>query len=35
MVVYAAVPTKGLPTADAAEYAAFLEFAAADGQTPG
>ena len=35
MVVYAAVPTKGLPTADAQEYAAFLEFAATDGQTPG
>jgi hypothetical protein len=35
MVVYAAVPTKGLPSADAQEYAAFLEFAAADGQIPG
>ena len=35
MVVYAAVPTKGLPSADAQEYADFLEFAATDGQTPG
>jgi hypothetical protein len=35
MVVYAAVPTKGLPSADAQEYAAYLEFAATDGQTPG
>ena len=35
MVVYAAVPTKGLPTADAQEYADFLEFAATNGQTPG
>ncbi len=35
MVVYAAIPTKGLPTADAQEYADFLEFAATNGQTPG
>jgi hypothetical protein len=35
MVVYAAVPTKGLPSADAQEYAAFLEFTATDGQTQG
>src|SRR5262249_9786249 len=32
MVVYAAVPTTGLPSADAAEYATLLRFAATNGQ---
>jgi len=35
MLVYAAVPTSGLSTADAADYAALLSFAAGPGQTPG
>jgi hypothetical protein len=35
MVVYAAIPTTGLPSPDAAEYASFLQFAATTGQTPG
>ena len=35
MVVYAAVPTTGLPTADAQDYAALLTFAATTGQTQG
>ncbi len=35
MVVYAAVPTSGLPSADASEYASLLRFAATTGQTPG
>jgi hypothetical protein len=35
MVVYAAVPTKGLPSDDAADYATLLRFAATTGQTPG
>ncbi len=35
MVVYAAVPTSGLPAGDAADYAALLTFAAGPGQTPG
>jgi hypothetical protein len=35
MVVYAAIPTMGLPASDAQEYASFLQFAAATGQTPG
>jgi hypothetical protein len=35
MLVYAAVPTSGLPTADAKDYASLLLFAATTGQTPG
>ncbi len=35
MVVYAAIPTSGLPATDAQEYASFLQFAATTGQTPG
>lgn len=35
MVVYAAVPTSGLPAGDAADYASLLQFAATTGQTPG
>ena len=35
MVVYAAIPTSGLPAADATDYAALLTFAAGPGQTPG
>jgi hypothetical protein len=35
MVVYAAVPTSGLPKADAADLATFLQFAATTGQTSG
>jgi hypothetical protein len=35
MVVYAAVPTSGLPAAAATDYAALLTFAAGPGQTPG
>jgi len=35
LIVYAQVPTKGLPAADAAHYAQVLRFAATDGQAPG
>jgi hypothetical protein len=35
MVVYAAVPTLGLPAADALAYSALLRWAATTGQTPG
>ena len=35
MVVYAAVPTSGLPAQDATDYAALLRFAATTGQRPG
>jgi hypothetical protein len=35
MVVYAAVPTSGLPPSDAQDYASFLQFAVTTGQTPG
>jgi hypothetical protein len=35
MVVYAAVPTSGLPPTDAQDYAGFLQFAVTAGQTPG
>ena len=35
MLVYAAIPTSGLPAADAADYATFLQFAATTGQTVG
>jgi hypothetical protein len=35
MLVYAAIPTTGLPAADAADYASFLQFAATSGQVPG
>jgi hypothetical protein len=35
MVVYAAIPTSGLPAADAKDYAALLNFAATTGQTQG
>jgi hypothetical protein len=35
MVVYAAVPTKGLPSTDAADYASLLNYIGAAGQTPG
>jgi hypothetical protein len=35
MVVYAAVPTTGLPAIDAKDYASLLDFAATSGQTPG
>jgi hypothetical protein len=35
LVVYAAIPTQGLPAADATDYAALLNFAAAAGQETG
>jgi hypothetical protein len=35
MVVYAAIPTSGLPTEDAQDYASFLQFAATTGQIEG
>lgn len=35
MVVYAAVPTSGLPAGDAKDYASLLQFAATTGQSPG
>jgi hypothetical protein len=35
MIVYAAIPTTGLPTTDAKDYATLLRFAATTGQTPG
>ncbi len=35
MVVYAAVPTTGLSSSDAADLASFLQFTASTGQTPG
>jgi hypothetical protein len=35
MVVYAALPTTGLPPTDAKDYASLLRFAATSGQTPG
>ncbi|MGA2529214.1 MAG: hypothetical protein ABSG36_08660 [Acidimicrobiales bacterium] len=35
MVVYAAIPTSGLPAVDASDYASLLQFAATTGQTPG
>jgi hypothetical protein len=35
MVVYAAIPTSGLPPADAGDYESLLQFAATTGQTPG
>lgn len=35
MMVYADIPTHGLPAADAASYATFLRFAATSGQAPG
>jgi hypothetical protein len=35
MVVYAAIPTTGLPATAASEYASFLQFAATTGQTTG
>jgi hypothetical protein len=35
LLVYAAIPTTGLPAADATDYAAFLQFAATSGQVPG
>jgi hypothetical protein len=35
MFVYAAVPTAGLPTLDAADFATLLRFAVAQGQIPG
>jgi hypothetical protein len=35
MVVYAAVPTSGLPAADAHDFAQLLQFAATSGQAPG
>jgi hypothetical protein len=35
MVIYAAVPTQGLPAADAQDYSTLLNFAATTGQTPG
>jgi hypothetical protein len=34
-LVYADIPTRGVPKADAADYAAFLRFAATSGQVPG
>jgi hypothetical protein len=34
-LVYAAIPTSGLPKADAQDYASFLQFAAGSGQTQG
>ncbi len=35
MLVYAQIPTAGLPTADATDYATLLRFIAGPGQTPG
>jgi hypothetical protein len=35
MLVYAAIPTSGLPATDAQDYASFLKFAAGSGQTQG
>ncbi len=35
MLVYADVPTSKLPTADATDYAKFIEYVAGPGQTPG
>jgi hypothetical protein len=35
MVIYAAVPTTGLPPTDAKDYAAVLRYVATKGQTPG
>jgi hypothetical protein len=35
MVVYAAIPTSGLPATDANDYESLLQFAATTGQTPG
>jgi hypothetical protein len=35
MFVYLAVPSMGLPTADAADFASFVRFAATTGQSPG
>jgi hypothetical protein len=35
MVVYASVPTSGLPAGDAKDYARLLSFVASKGQTPG
>ena len=35
MVVYAAIPTSGLPATDAQDYAKLVEFASTAGQTPG
>ena len=35
MVVYAAVPTSGLPASNAKDYASLLQFAATSGQSPG
>jgi hypothetical protein len=35
MFVYAAIPTAGLPTIDAADYATLLRFAVTQGQVPG
>ena len=35
MIVYAAAPTKGLPSAAAKAVAAFIQYAATTGQTPG
>jgi len=35
MLVYADIPTSGLPKADAADFATFLRFAGAAGQQPG
>ena len=35
MVVYAQIPTSGLPAAEASQYAELLRFAAGPGQTPG
>jgi hypothetical protein len=35
MVVYASVPTTGMPASDAKDYASLIRFAAGTGQTPG
>jgi hypothetical protein len=35
MFIYAAIPTAGLPTTDASEFATLLRFAATQGQVPG
>jgi hypothetical protein len=35
MLVYADIPTQGLPAADASEYASFLDYVAGPGQDPG
>jgi hypothetical protein len=35
MLVYAAIPTTGLPTTDAKDYGSLLQFLATTGQTPG